>query len=140
MGWLFSIFLVVVALLATYPQVVQARPDAKQLLDRLLPYQGWIGVVAVIWGFLWGLRLLAHAGSEGLSPVIWLTSLAGCILAILLGLLLGYGLIAQYVLGNSPEFQRRGEEIRARLGRRQMPLGVAAIVVGVITFLMFLVM
>ena len=127
-------------ILAASALIIARKPNAKDLIDKLTPYQGWIGVVAVIWGFLWGLRLLAHAGSEGLSPVIWLASLAGCILAILLGLLLGYGLIAQYVLGNSPEFQRRGEEIRARLGRRQMPLGVAAIVVGVVTFLMFLVM
>ncbi len=140
MGWLFSIFLIVVGALAAYAQVVQMLPQARQFLDRLLPYQGVIGVVALVGGVLMALRLLANLGMMmHLAPVIWLASLAGSILCALLGILLGYGLIAQHVLSRSGDLQRRGETFRTRLAARQASLGLGAIAVGAIVFLMFLV-
>ena len=140
MGWLLSIFLVIVGALGAYPQIVQARPDAKRFLDMLLPYQAIIGIAAVVLGLLAALHLLGNMGVMAqFAPIIWIVSLAGSILAILLGLLLGYGLIAQHVLGGNTDFQRRGEALRARLVRRQGALGIAAIAVGLVAFLMFLV-
>ncbi len=143
MGWLFSIFLIILGALAVYPAIVQTWPGTKQGLDRLLPYQGWIGVLGVIWGLVFALQLLAHAGAmgtmTGYPPIIWLVSLAGAVIAMLLGLLFGYSLIAQHALGNNEQFRRRGEELRARLFARQSPLGWAALVLGIINFLMFLV-
>ena len=140
MGWLFSIFLFVVGAMAVYPAVVQTWPASRQLLDKLMPYQGVIGIVATIWGLISALRLLSWAGSMmHFAPIIWVLSLAGALLAIALGLLFGYSLIASNVLSNNPQFQRRGEDIRAKLLARQGPLGWGAMIVGAVNFLMLLV-
>ena len=61
---------------------------------------------------IWTLHLLAVAGlMMRFAPDLWLLSLAGAVVAILLGLLLGYCLIDQYVLGKNAQFQQRGETI-----------------------------
>ncbi len=137
MHWLFSILLIVVGVLAAYPGIVRARPDAKDLLDKLVPYQGWFGVVALVWGAIDLLRILLHLGMMTMMPAMWLILIvAGNVVAVLLGLILGYGLIAQYVLGGSPDARRRGEEMRAKLLARQVALGWAGIILGVLGLLL----
>jgi hypothetical protein len=139
MGILFAIFLVIVGALAAYPRVVQTWPNGKALIDKLLPYQGAIGIVSLIWGVAEMVRRLARMGVEvRLEPAVWLVMLAGGVVAVLLGILLGYGVIAQHVLGRSPEMQRRGDEIRARLIPRQVQLGMAGMALGLLGFLLYL--
>ena len=134
---LFSILLIVVGLLAAYPGIVRARPDAKDLLDKLVPFQGWLGIAALIWGAINLLRILLHLGMMTMMPVMWLILLvAGDVVAVLLGLILGYGLIAQYVLTGSSDARRRTEEWRAKLLTRQVALGWAGIILGVLGLLL----
>jgi hypothetical protein len=137
MYWLFSILLIVVGLLGAYPGIVKARPDARDILDKILPYQGIIGVVALIWGLLNLLRVLLHMGMMTMMPAVWfILILAGDLVAVLLGLILGYGLIAKYVLSNSPAARQRGEEFRAKLLARQVALGWAGIILGILGLLL----
>ena len=137
MHWLFSILLIVVGLLAAYPGIVRARPDAKQLLDKVVPFQGWLGIIAMVWGAIDLLRILLHLGMMTMMPAFWLILiLASNVVAVLLGLILGYGLIAQYVLSGSPDARRRGEEWRAKLLGRQVALGWAGIVLGILGLLL----
>jgi hypothetical protein len=139
-GLLFSIFLFLLGALAVYPAFVQTFPWSKQWLDRLLPYQAVMGIIGVVWGLFWGLRLLAGAGMPmHMSPISWLLNLAGAVVAILLGLLLGYSWIDQYVLSNNAQFQQRGETMRLRLLARQGSLGWSALVLGIVIFVMLLV-
>jgi hypothetical protein len=139
MGWLFSIFLIILGALAVYPAVVQAWPTSRQLLDKLVPYQGIVGIIGLVWGVIWGLHLLAVFGlMMRFAPIILLLSLAAAVVAILLGLLLGYSLI-DGVLGKNPQLQQRGETIKTKLLARQASLGWTAMVLGAVNFLMFLV-
>lgn len=140
MDLLFSILLVILGALAVYPAVVQTWPATKQVLDKLVPYQGVFGIVMLIWGVVYALHLLGAAGiMMRFAPIIWLVALVGSVVAILLGLLLGYSLIEQYVLRNNAQFQQRGEAYRGKLLARQASLGWAAIILGVVFFLMRLV-
>jgi len=140
-GILFSILLATAGALAVYPRIVQARPDFKQLLDKILPYQGLIGLVVLLWGLLWGLHLLGHMGMMmSYVPVFLVIDIVSCVDGVLLGLLLGYGLIAQYVLGNSAEALKHGETWRGRLAARQTLLGWTGLGLGILGFLMRLVM
>jgi hypothetical protein len=140
MGLLFSILLIILGALAVYPAVVQTWPATREWLDKLVPYQGIFGIVMLVWGVVWALRLLADTGiMMRFAPIIWLVSLAGAVVAILLGLLLGYALIEQYALRNNVQFQQRGAVYRAKLLTRQASLGWAAIVLGAVIFLMRLV-
>ena len=139
-AFVFSIFLIILGALAVYPAMVQTWPATKKALDFLQPYQGILGIVGVVWGVIWGLHLLAVAGMMmRFIPIVWLVSLAGAVVAILLGILLGYSLIDQYALRNNAQFQQRGETYRAKLLARQGSLGWLAIVLGVVGFLMLLV-
>jgi hypothetical protein len=137
---LFSILLFILGALAVYPAMIQTWPGTKQWLDKAVPYQGFLGIVMVVWGLLYGLHLLGVAGMMmHFAPIIWLVGLIGAVVAILLGLLMGYSLIEQYVLRNNAQFQQRGEIYRAKLLARQASLGWAAIILGVVFFLMRLV-
>jgi hypothetical protein len=140
-GILFSILLATAGALAVYPRIVQARPDFKQLLDKILPYQGLIGLVVLVGGFLWGLRLLGRMGMMmTYVPVLLVLDIVSCVDGVLLGLLLGYGLIAQYILGNNIDALRHGENWRSRLAARQTLLGWTGLGLGIVGFLMRLVM
>jgi hypothetical protein len=142
MGILFSLFLIVVGALAAYPKVIQTWPSGKDLIDKLLPYQGVIGIVVLVWGVVGVFTLLFSHMQVMLtySPVRWLIWMAAYVDAVLLGLLLGYVLIAQYVLASNLDLQRRAEVIRAKLTPRQISLGIAGIVLGVLGFILHLAM
>ena len=138
-GLVFSILLIIVGALAAYPAVVQTWPRPPGSSTSWCPIKGWLGIVALVWGLIWGLRLLAVAGlmmllrrSSGWSA--WRAE----VVAVLLGLILGYGLIAQYLLSNKRS-SAAGREWRAKLLARQVALGWAAIVLGAVNFLLFLV-
>jgi hypothetical protein len=137
MHWLFSILLIVVGALAAYAGIVRNWPNMRQGLDKIVPYQGILGIVALVWGALQLLHILLHLGGYSMMPTFWLIlALAANVIAVLLGLILGYGLIAQYLLTNSPDARRRGEDLRARIAPRQMALGWAAIVLGLLGLLL----
>ncbi|HEY2889391.1 MAG TPA: hypothetical protein VGJ31_02130 [Dongiaceae bacterium] len=137
MHWLFSILLIIVGALAAYTGIVRNWPNLRQGLDKIVPYQGWFGIVALVWGAVELIRLLLHFGIMSMMPALWLVLyIAANVVAVLLGLLLGYGLIAQYLLTNSPDARRKGEDLRARIAPRQVALGWVAIVLGLLGLLL----
>jgi hypothetical protein len=137
MHWLFSILLIVVGAMAAYAGIVRNWPNLRQGLDKILPYQGILGLVALVWGALNLLRILLHLGAYTMMPTVWLIlALAANAIAVLLGLVLGYGLIAQYLLTNSPDARRKGEDLKARVAPRQVALGWAAIALGLLGLLL----
>ena len=137
MHWLFSILLIVVGALAAYTGIVRNWPNLRHGLDKIVPYQGWIGIVALVWGAINLIHLLLHLGMMSMMPAFWLIlAIVANVVAVLLGLVLGYGLIAQYLLTNNPDARRKGEGMRAKLARRQIALGWAAIALGVLGLLL----
>ena len=139
MELLFSILLFILGALAVYPAMIQTWPATKQWLDKAVPYQAGLGIVMAVWGLVYGLRLLVTAGEMHGALVIWVVGLVACVVAFLLGLLLGYSVIERLALRNNAQFQQQGEIYRAKLLARQASLGWGAIVLGVVFFLMRLV-
>jgi|SRR5690348_12991481 hypothetical protein len=139
MELVFSILLFILGALAVYPAMIQTWPATKQWLDKAVPYQAGLGIVMAVWGLVYGLHLLVTAGAMHLALVIWVVALVSCVVALLLGLLLGYSVIERYALRNNARFQQQGEIYRAKLLARQASLGWGAIVLGVVFFLMRLV-
>lgn len=129
-----GITLIILSLLAVPSLLLAKKPDAKELLAKITPYQGWIGLVFCFWG-VYG---IVFSGILGLSwmpawPIFWGTALAGNIMQAVLGFILGYGTISQYVLGKNEEARRKGEELLQKLAPIQGKLGVAGILVGIWT-------
>lgn len=119
-------------LIAASNLIVSRLPNAKSLLDKLAPYQGWIGIVMFVWG-IWetiscvlGLTLLATA------PLTWVFWLCVAIADLFVGFLLGFGLITKYALSKNAEAMDKGDRIRAKIAPFQGLLGLFAVVMGVL--------
>ncbi|TMQ06837.1 MAG: hypothetical protein E6J90_45055 [Deltaproteobacteria bacterium] len=117
-------------ILAASALIIARKPNAKQLIDKLTPYQGWIGIVMFFWG-VWGvLDCVRFLGLLSQRPLFWLFWLACGVADLVVGFLLGFGLMTKYALGKNPAAQARGQHIRARLAAYQGAFGVLAIAMG----------
>ena len=128
--WIITVVILLAGgLLGAANLIIAKKPNAKELIEKLTPYQGWIGVVLVLWG-IWD--LIGVLRSLGTFSVFWLVWLVTAVTELGLGFLLGYGLISKYVLGSSPQALEKGQQLRARLANYQGPLGVVAIGLAII--------
>jgi hypothetical protein len=128
MGILTSIALIICGLLAAASLIIKKEPNAKDLIDKLVPYQGWIGMIVCILGIWTIIRAILDLRLFSYLPIYWLTFLGTGVLEFILGFLLGFALITKYFLSNSAEAMAKGQQLRARLAGWQIPLGVVAIV------------
>ena len=129
MGLIASIWLVVLGLLGAYSLIVARKPDAKELLDKIVPIQGWLGVISLIWGLwllIWGILNLGVLSAH----FIWLiTHFAMAVCLAVLGLLLGIGIIRGFV--KNPESRAKLEGTVLALSPWQGTLGIISIVLGI---------
>jgi hypothetical protein len=119
-------------ILAASGFIIKRSPNAQQLIDKLTPYQGWIGLVMFGWG-VWetfhsvlGMAMLAS------HPLVWVFWLLSGIADLLVGFLLGFGLITHYALSKNAAAMARGQQLRSKLVNIQAPLGALAIIMGVL--------
>lgn len=126
-----GITLIVLSLLAVPSLLLAKRPDAKEILAKVAPYQGWIGLVFCAWG-IYGVVTGGILGLSWMSsfPIFWVTLLAVNLLQAALGFLLGYGTISKLLLSKNEEAVKRGAEILAKLAPVQGKLGLAGIALG----------
>ena len=96
-----ALALIVCGSLAAATLLVQKKPNAQQLLDKITPYQGIIGVIVAIWGVWIVIFCLLHISAIRYVPFWFLIYLLTGIVEILLGFLLGYALIAKYAIQGS---------------------------------------
>jgi len=117
-------------ILAASALIIARKPNAKDLIDKITPYQGWIGIVMFIWG-VWGtLQCVGGIGQLAHRPLLWVLWLASSVADLVVGFLLGFGLITKYALGKNAAAQARGQQIRARLAGYQGMFGLLAIAMG----------
>jgi len=128
-----ALIAIVGGLIAASGFIVSKKPNAKDLLDKLTPYQGWIGVVLTFWG-LWGaIQLVLNIGDIG---IVWIIAFAVCVVEFIVGFLLGYGLISKYVLEKNEEAKEKGQALRLKLTKYQIPSGMALIILGVLSIIL----
>jgi hypothetical protein len=136
---LIPILLILGGLLAASSLIVQKQPNAREMIAKLVPFQGIIGIILLVWGLIallfWVLPVLGYAWISFSSKLVLLLSV---LVTIGLGFLLGYGLIAQYVLSKNADAARGGQAAHAALMRYQVPLGIIGIVLGLWTLVSFL--
>lgn len=137
--WIVTVLVLLAGgLLGAANLIVAKKPDAKQLIDKLTPYQGIIGIVLLVWG-IWDLiSLLRFLSLLSAAPFWWIIYLLVTLTELGLGFLLGYGLLSQYIFGKSPEAQVKGELVRAKLAGYQGPLGLTAIALAILFLILTL--
>jgi hypothetical protein len=131
--WIITVLVLLAGgLLGAANLIISKKPNAKELIDKLTPYQGWIGVVLVVWG-IWDLIGVFRAlGVLSDAPLWWVLYLITAVTELALGFLLGYGLISKHVLSGNPEALEKGQQLRARLAKYQGPLGLLAIGLAIV--------
>jgi len=117
-------------ILAASALIIARRPSAKDLIDKLTPYQGWIGIVMFFWGVWEVLGCVRFLGLLSQRPLFWLFWLACGLADLTVGFLLGFGLMTKYALGKNPAALARGQQIRAKLATYQGVFGLFAIAMG----------
>lgn len=128
---IYGISLILLSIIAVPSLILSKKPNAKELLDKVEPYQGWIGLVFSVFG-IWGiissflsLNLLSNA------PIWWFTLLIGSIVETTLGFLLGFPVISKILSKNAPDYQQKSEKIREKIVPLQGKLGILGVISGI---------
>lgn len=126
-----GITLILLSIIAVPSILLAKKPNAKELLSKVAPYQGWIGLIFCFWG-IYGVIFSGILGLGWLKnwPIYWITTLLVNIMQTVLGFILGYGMISKYVFSKSEEAQKKGEQLLAKLASIQGKLGIAGILIG----------
>jgi hypothetical protein len=117
-------------ILAASALIIARKPDAKALIDKLTPYQGWIGVVMFVWGIFELLAVVRGIGLLSSMPLRWIFWLGTGVADFVVGFLLGFGLITKWTLSKNPAAEAKGQQIRAKLAVYQGTFGLLAITMG----------
>ena len=116
--------------------IIARRPDAQQFIDKITPYQGWLGIGLFSWGRYWLVAfVLPNIGVFAAAPLQLAIIIAVLASGIGVGFLLGFGLITRYALSRNATAEARGRALRQRLVSIQAPLGLVAIASGVLSYL-----
>lgn len=129
MGLVSGLWLAVLGILGASNLIIARKPDAKELIAKLAPYQGWIGAVSALWG-AWGIvSAVLSLGLLASHPIHWATYLASAVIQLALGLLLGIGVLKTFI--KQPQAVAKMDEMVTRLAPKQGVLGLIAIGIGV---------
>lgn len=131
-GWIIS--LILGGILAISGLIVAKKPDAKELIAKLQPFQAIIGIALLIFGVLNLMDAIRLLGMVSLAPVLVLSTVGGVFSALLLGILFGMPMLAKL----SASGAAKGEELGRKLAPIQTIVGIIAIVCGLILLLMVL--
>ncbi|MGE0787318.1 MAG: hypothetical protein AB7S26_16720 [Sandaracinaceae bacterium] len=119
-------------LIAASNLVVSRMANAKTLIDKLTPYQGWIGMVMFGWGVWETISSVTGIGLLSTAPLTWVFWLCVALADLFVGFLLGFGLITKYALSKNEQAMQKGQQIRGKLAPFQGMLGIFAVVMGVL--------
>ncbi|NLR77324.1 hypothetical protein [Chitinophaga eiseniae] len=128
---IYGITLILLSIIAVPSLILSRKPNAKELLEKVEPYQGWIGIIFCGWG-IWGLVMaILNVGWLTSAPIWWITLTAGNLVEACLGFLLGFPLINKFFLSNNEKAREKAARIRAQVAPKQGSLGILGIIVGI---------
>lgn len=129
MGLINGIWLMLLGVLGASNLIIARKPDAKELIAKLSPYQGWIGAVSAIWG-VWGIiSAVLSLGWLAHFPIYWATWLLYAVLQAGLGLLLGVGVLKSFI--KNAQANEKMDQTIQKLAPYQGRMGIVAIGAGV---------
>ena len=128
MGLITGLWLAVLGVLGASSLIIARKPDAKELIAKISPYQGWIGAISALWGAWWVINALLNLALLAVAPISWIIWLATGAVMLLLGFLLGIGILKTFV--KDPKANEKADELLAKLSPYQGTLGLIAIGLG----------
>lgn len=132
---IWGLSLILVSILAVPSLILSKKPNAAELLEKLAPYQGWIGLVGCFWG-VWGIiSSVLNIGWLSTWPIMWAIYLASSVVLAALGFMLGFGMINKMFLGKNPDAQEKAAALREKIAPMQGKLGIVGIIIGILAIL-----
>ena len=132
---LIGLLLIVAGILAISGFIISKKPEAKALIDKIVPFQGFIGVALIALGVIFAIGwfgkmdLISKVGDEWtLFPF---TFYLGTIVAVLLGFLLGMPLIAKWIPGDSPA-EVKAMEMQKKVAGFSTIIGIVGLIFGLL--------
>ena len=131
MGYLLPFLCIAGGILAASSLILAKKPDAKELIGKIQPYQAFIGAALLGIGiynfFIYiGPSMMFHV--LGLAPLLGITLWGMLVTAILLGILFGMPMIAKMSAGGAA----KGEELGKKMAPFQALIGIVAIGSGLL--------
>jgi len=129
-GWIIS--LIGGGILACAGLIVSKKPDAKELIGKLQPFQAVIGIVLLAFGVLNLMDAIRLLSLVSLAPILVLSTVGGVFASLLLGIMFGMPMVARL----SASGAAKGEELGKKLAPFQTIVGIVALVCGLLMLLM----
>ena len=129
-----GILIFLAGVLAASGLILSKRPDAKEMINKITPYQGLIGVALLGYGvYYWVTWHAAFSASLHFKPLLGsLTMLAFFFDSLLLGLILGAPLIGKWAGGGNAD---KVANMQQKLVPFQTIFGVIGLVDGLLMIL-----
>ena len=137
MDWITILLLLVAGVLALSALITARLPQAKDVISKIVPLQGVIGVVILVFGIIWAIKLFPDFDelTSNQAPMSILLAVLGTVVSFLaLGFVFGMPLIAQWIPGDSPA-EQKALDAQKKLLPFQTLLGALALISVVLFFL-----
>ncbi len=134
MGLINGLVLIVLGGLCLPGIIAKKNPKAKELLDKIVPIQGTLGLIVFAWG-VWGVvSSILSIGIIATWPLSWITGLLSSVISFAGGAILGWGMIQKKILVKAPqEVVEKAEGFYIKLVALQEKVGLFAIILGIWT-------
>ena len=126
-----GVWLAVLGILGASNLIIARKPDAKELIAKLAPYQGWMGALSAVWGVWMIIHAILNLGVLTAAPILWITYMASAVIQAGLGLLLGTGTLKTFV--KQEQAHEKIDQLVTKLAPYQGTLGLISIGLGVWT-------
>ena len=121
--------------LAASGSIIKKKPNAAELIDKIAPYQGFIGVIVLISGIFGLLGSLTSIGSLSFG---WIIGLITSLATFTVGFLLSFSLLSKYLFSKNETALEKGQSLRGKLVNYQIPAGYLLIVMAILSLLTYL--
>lgn len=132
---LIGLLLIVAGILAVSGLIISKQPRAKELIDKLVPFQGFIGVALLALGLIFLFGWATHMERLDIIGKEWtffpFTVYIATAAAIVLGFLFGMPLIAKWIPGDSPA-EVKAMEMQKKIAGFSTIVGIVGLVFGLL--------
>lgn len=128
---IYALVLIFVSILVSPSFLVSREPKMQKYIDKVGPLQGWIGVIAVIYGLWQVLQTLLDINIIDETPLWWFSRLIGTALIAVNGFLLGYVKLNKHLFSRTPETKIKADNLMLRLKPMERVLAVFGTFFGI---------
>jgi hypothetical protein len=125
----YGVWLVVLGILGASNLIIAKRPDAKDMIAKIAPIQGWIGALSALGGAWDIVSCVLNLTWMTAAPIHWFTWLAVGAIQLVLGFILGIGVLKTFI--KDPKAHEKMDATLKKLSPYQGTLGLIAIGLGI---------